>query len=187
MPIMNFVPTKYFLTKGVGVHEKDMRAFEEALRDAGIEMCNLVKISSVVPPGCKCISKEEGVALLKPGQITFAVIAQSETNEPGQIISAGIASAQPEDNTLFGYLTELEEVIGRTKEDVTQDVEEMAIENLASQWGMKKDGDNILQPRQRNYILKGRKVRLDSLVETAKGAENNQYTVALVVAVFLFD
>ena len=81
---MAIVPNKFFFTKGVGVHEKDMRAFEEALRDAGVHTCNFIKTSSVIPPGCKLISKEEGKRLLKPGQITFAIIAQSETNEPGQ-------------------------------------------------------------------------------------------------------
>lgn len=184
---MNLVPKKFFLTKGVGVHEKPIRAFEEALRDAGIEICNLVKISSVIPPGCRCISREEGLPLLKAGQITFAVLAQTQTNEPDQIVSCGIAMAQPEDDTVHGYLTELEEAVGITEEDARHDVEEMAIENLATKWGLKKDGDDILDPRRRNYVLKGKKVRLDSITATAKGAQGNRYTVALTAAVFLFD
>ena len=32
---MAIIPRYFFLTKGVGVHEKELRAFEEALRDAG--------------------------------------------------------------------------------------------------------------------------------------------------------
>jgi arginine decarboxylase len=184
---MNLVPTKFFLTKGVGIHEKEMRAFEEALREAGIETCNLVKISSVIPPGCKCISREEGLPLLKEGQITFAVLAQSQTNEPDQIVSAGIGIAQPEDDRFHGYLTELEEVIGITEEDVKEDVEEMALENLASKWGIKKDGEKLMKPRTKNYELKGRKVKLDSMIQTAKGNEDRFYTVVLVAAIMLFD
>jgi arginine decarboxylase len=126
---MNLVPTKFFFTQGTGYHEKELRAFEQALRDAKVETLNLVKVSSVIPPGCKRISREEGMKHMRPGQIAFAVQAQSQTNEPGQIISAAIAMAQPEDDRIHGYMTELEGVIGRTKEDVTQDVEEMAIEN----------------------------------------------------------
>src|SRR5437763_16255084 len=127
---MNLVPTKFFLTRGVGMHEKEMRAFEEALRDAGIETCNLVKISSIIPPGCKCISREEGLPLLKQGQITFAVMAQSQTNEPDQMVSAGIAVAEPDDDSIHGHLNEVEERIGIEGQDVQQDVEEMALENL---------------------------------------------------------
>jgi arginine decarboxylase len=184
---MNLVPTKFFLTRGVGIHEKEMRAFEEALRQAGIETCNLVKISSVIPPGCKCISREEGLPLLKEGQITFAVMAQSQTNEPDQIVSAGIAMAQPEDDTLHGYLTEVEEIIGIEEEDVKEDVEEMALENLASKWGIKRDAEKFMEPRRRNYELKGKKVRLESMNQTAKGNEDRKYTVVFVAAIMLFD
>src|SRR4051812_19449563 len=113
---MTLIPKKFFVTKGTGIHEKDLRAFENAMIDAGIDVCNLIKTSSVIPAGCQLISKEEGMKLITPGQITFAIVAQTQTNEPGQIISAGIAYAQPEDESLFGYMTEVEEAIGRTKE-----------------------------------------------------------------------
>ena len=55
------VPTKVFLTKGVGVQKDRLASFEAALRDAGIEKCNLVYVSSILPPNCKIISKEEVV------------------------------------------------------------------------------------------------------------------------------
>jgi len=110
-----------------------MRAFEEALRDAGVHTCNFIRTSSVIPPGCKLITKEEGIKLLKPGQITFAIMAESITNEPGQLITAGIGMAQPKDKTQHGFLTEVEQAIGRTSEDVEQDVIEMSIENLITQ------------------------------------------------------
>lgn len=147
---MAIVPSKFFFTKGTGVHEKDMRAFEEALRDAGVHTCNFIKTSSVIPPGCKLISREEGVKLLTPGQITFAIMAQSMTNEPGQIITAGIGMAQPKDKTQHGFLTEVEEIIGRTAEDVEQDVIEMAIENWSP--------NGIQNLMEKKYFAKGRKI-----------------------------
>ena len=76
------VPKKLFLTKGVGVHKDKLASFELALRNAGIEKCNLVYVSSILPPNCKIVSKEEGLKLLNPGQITFCVMARLETNEP---------------------------------------------------------------------------------------------------------
>jgi pyruvoyl-dependent arginine decarboxylase (PvlArgDC) len=40
---MAIVPKQFFFTKGTGIHEKEMRAFEEALRDAGVHTCNFIK------------------------------------------------------------------------------------------------------------------------------------------------
>jgi hypothetical protein len=40
------VPTSFFLTSGVGVHQERLTAFELALRDADIEQQNLVSVSS---------------------------------------------------------------------------------------------------------------------------------------------
>lgn len=184
---MAIIPVQFFLTKGVGVHQKDMRAFENALRDAGIHTCNLIKTSSILPPGCRRISMEEGMKQIPPGQITFAVLAQSQTNEPGQLVTAGIGMAQPKDKTLHGYLTEVESIIGRTEEDVEQDVIEMAIENLMTEWNPKFDGEKVYRKGKKNYQLEGRDVSVDSIVQSARGAENNQFTVVVAAAVFVYE
>ena len=181
------VPTKFFLTKGKGVHEKELRAFENALRDAGVHTCNLVKVSSIIAPGCKLVSKEQGCRLLKPGQMTFAVLGQSSTNEPGQRVVAGIGMAQPKDKTMHGYLTEIEEAMGRTDEDVEQDVIEMALENLVTEWNPKFDGEKVYRKGKKNYTLEGRNIAVDSIVQSADGAEKNQFTVVIVAAVFIYE
>lgn len=183
---MAIVPTRFFLTKGTGVHEKELRAFEEALRDAGVHTCNFIKTSSIIPPGCQRISKEEGVKLIPPGMITFAVLAQSQTNEPGQIISAAIGMAQPKDKTQHGFLSEVESAIGRTAEDVEQDAIEMAIENLATQWNPQFDGEKVYRKGKKNYKIDGRDLFADSVVASAKGAEKNKYTVVVTIAVFIY-
>ena len=183
---MAIIPTKFFFTKGKGVHQKEMRAFEEALRDAGVHTCNFVKVSSIIPPGCKLISKEEGIQLLKPGQIAFSVMAQSQTNEPGQIISAAIGMAQPKDETIHGFLAEQEEIIGRLEDDVEEDVIEMAIENLVVQWKPGFDGENVFRKGKKHYEIEGKEITVDSVIQSAKGAEGNQYTVVLALAVFIY-
>lgn len=184
---MAIVPNKFFFTKGTGVHEKPMRAFEEALRDADVHTCNFIKTSSVVPPGCQLISKEDGVKLLKPGQITFAIIAESMTNEPGQMITAGIGMAVPKDRTQHGFLTEAENIIGRTAEDVEQDVIEMSIENLVTQWNQKFDGEKVFRKGKKNYNIEGQEILVDSIVQTAKGADGNKFTVVIALAVFIYE
>jgi len=57
-------------------------SFELALRDAGIEKQNLVRVSSIYPPVCKIISKNDGCPKLKPGQVTFVVLAEAATDDP---------------------------------------------------------------------------------------------------------
>jgi len=100
------VPTTVFLTKGIGVHRHQLTSFELALRDADIEQQNLVSISSILPPHCKLIPREDGVATLRPGEITFSVLARSETDEPGRRIHASIGLARPAAPDMYGYIAE---------------------------------------------------------------------------------
>ena len=74
------IPKYLFLTKGVGKHKDPLQSFFLALRNAGIQHCNLVNVSSIVPPGCKIIPKEKGLKMTKPGEITFAVLSKYEVS-----------------------------------------------------------------------------------------------------------
>ena len=56
-----FIPKKVFFTKGFGRHKDFLQSFELALRDAGIAPYNIVTVSSILPPGCKIVAKEEGM------------------------------------------------------------------------------------------------------------------------------
>ena len=38
------LPKKVFFTSGAGTHREQLNSFELALRDAGIEKCNLVSV-----------------------------------------------------------------------------------------------------------------------------------------------
>jgi arginine decarboxylase len=105
---MNILPKKLFFTKGVGRDSTQLGAFEEALRDAGIEKFNLVKVSSIIPPNCKIIKKEEGLKILKPGSIVFVVLSRVESNEANRLIAASIGAAIPKNKNNYGYLSEYE-------------------------------------------------------------------------------
>ena len=52
-----FVPTKAFLTKGVGRHKEKLTSFEMALRDAHLASYNLVRVSSIFPPLCELVDR----------------------------------------------------------------------------------------------------------------------------------
>ena len=100
------VPKYVFFTNGVGIHREKLASFEAALRDAGIEKFNLVRVSSIFPPGCKIIPRKKGLERLRPGQIVFCVMAEAATNEPGRLTAASIGLAIPTEGTRYGYLSE---------------------------------------------------------------------------------
>ena len=64
-----FIPSQVFFTKGVGRHKDYLQSFELALRDAGVEKCNLVSVSSILPPGCRRISVADGLKKIAAGEI----------------------------------------------------------------------------------------------------------------------
>jgi arginine decarboxylase len=115
------VPTRMFLTSGVGVHERQINASDLAFREAGIGERNRVQVSSMIPPGCALISRKEGVKLLEGGQILFAVLAPAETIEPDQRIAAAVALAIPDDDRT-GCIAEVysQEGIGKTADQAAR-------------------------------------------------------------------
>ena len=101
-----YVPNKMFFTKGKGTHKEYLTSFELALRDAQIADLNLVSVSSIKPAHCKIVSIKEGRGYLHSGQIVFAVMARSATNEPNRLIAASVGLARPVDDNQYGYLSE---------------------------------------------------------------------------------
>jgi len=97
---------KNIFTKGVGTHKDELHSFERALRDAGIEKCNLVQVSSIFPPGCKVISKTQGLREIIPGCITYCVLSRCCTNEPKRLLAASVGCAIPADKSSYGYISE---------------------------------------------------------------------------------
>jgi arginine decarboxylase len=104
--MINLVPQRVFLTKGLGVHKDKLSSFELALRSAGIEKYNLVNVSSILPPNCRIISREAGLRSLETGMITYCVLARNETSEPSRLITSAIGVAMPKDSGNYGYLSE---------------------------------------------------------------------------------
>ncbi len=133
--MMSLVPSKVFFTKGVGRHKSKLGSFERALRDAGIAQFNLVEVSSIFPPNAEIITKEEGLKLLKPGQIVFVVMAKNSSNELNRMIAASVGLAVPKDRSKYGYLSE-HHSFGETAKMAGDYAEDLAAEMLASTLGL---------------------------------------------------
>jgi arginine decarboxylase len=178
------VPTKLFFTKGVGVHKDKLASFELALRDAGIEKCNLVYVSSILPPKCKIISKEEGLKQLKPGQITFCVMARMESNEPKRLMSSAIGVAVPKDNNNYGYLSE-HHCFGENSKKAGDYAEDLAATMLATTLGIEFNPDTAWQEREQVYKASGQIFKTTSICQSAEGDKCGLWTTTLATAVLL--
>ncbi len=179
-----FTPTKIFFTKGVGRHKDYLQSFELALRDAGIEMCNIVTVSSIYPPGCKRIPKDDGVKLLSPGQITFCVMARNATNEPNRLIASSIGVAQAADEGAYGYLSE-HHPFGETDERAGEYAEDLAATMLATTLGLQFDPNMAWDEREKVYKMTGKIVKTFNITQSAEGDKNGLWTTVLSTAVLL--
>lgn len=181
---MSFIPKKMFFTKGVGIHKDKLISFEMALRDAGIEKCNLVCVSSILPPNCKIIQKEEGLKSLNAGQITFCVIARNETNEPNRLVSAAVGVAVPSDSSNHGYLSE-HHSYGETAKKSGDYAEDLAATMLATTLGIEFDSEKAWDEREQIYKASGNIFKTTHICHSAEGNKDGLWTTVIAVAVFL--
>lgn len=179
-----FIPKQMFFTKGDGKHKNNLQSFEEALRDAGIAQYNLVRVSSIFPPGCKIIPREKGIKLLSPGEIVFCVLAETRTNEPNRLACAGIGLAIPADRSKHGYVSE-HHGFGMTQKACSDYVEDMAASMLATTQGIELDPDMAYDAKKDLYKAKGLVIRTKAVVQTVEGDKNGLWTTAVAAAVFI--
>ncbi len=184
--VNNLVPNKVFFTKGVGRHNEFLESFELALRDAGIEKCNIVTVSSIMPPGCKIIPKSEGLALLKAGQIAFCVMSRTSTNEPNRLLAASIGCAVPADPTQYGYLSE-HHSFGQTEEKAGDYAEDVAACMLATTLGVDYGQSTSYDERKEIWKISDKIVKTTNIVQSAIVDKSGMWTTVIAVAVLLLD
>jgi len=179
-----YVPTRIFFTKGVGRHKDYLQSFELALRNAGIEKCNLVTVSSIYPAGCKRISREEGLKQLQPGAITFCVMARNATNEPNRLVAASIGVAQPAGESQYGYLSE-HHPYGEPADKAGDYAEDLAATMLATTLGVEFDPDTGWDEREQIYKMSGKIVRTFNVTQSAEGDKHGLWSTVLACAILL--
>ncbi|MEM4268145.1 MAG: arginine decarboxylase, pyruvoyl-dependent [Candidatus Woesearchaeota archaeon] len=180
------IPTKVFFTKGVGRHRDYLQSFELALRDAGIEFCNLVYVSSIFPPNAKIITREQGLKELKPGQITFCVMARNSTNEPNRLVASSIGLAIPADRSMYGYLSE-HHSFGETDQKAGEYAEELAATMLASTLGIEFDPDTDWDEREQLFKMSGKIIKTKNITQSAQGHKDGMWTTVVAAAVFIIE
>lgn len=179
-----YVPSRIFFTKGVGRHKEYLASFELALRNAGIEICNLVSVSSIYPTGCKRITRQQGVKSLEPGQITHCVMARNATNEPNRLIAASIGVAIPSDKKMYGYLSE-HHPYGETEKVAGDYAEDLAATMLATTLGVGFDAEKAWNEREQVYKMSGKIVNTFNITQSAQGDKKGLWTTVIAVGIFL--
>ncbi len=181
----DFMPKECFFTKGVGRHAHKLMSFELALRDAGIEKQNLVRVSSIYPTTCKIIQPKEGLPKLKPGQITFVVLAEAATDEPNRLICAGIGLAIPK-NHAHGYIAE-HHGYGMPEKKTEDLCEDLAATMLATTLGIPFDADKAWEEREQQYKMGGEIVKTRAVVQTAEGDKTGMWTSVISAVVMILS
>ncbi len=180
------IPKYMFLTKGVGRHKEHLQSFELALRDAGIQGCNIVTVSSIFPPNCRIIPKSRGVQNLKPGQITFCVMARNDSNESNRLMAASIGLAVPADRKTHGYLSE-HHSFGETDEKAGEYAEDLAATMLATTLGIPFNPDTNYDEKKEFFKMSGKIVRTTNITQSAQGDKNGLWTTVIAAAVLIMD
>lgn len=94
------VPTKFTLVAGAAEGPSTLNAFDNALLAAGIGNVNLVRVSSILPPGARFVEQID----IAPGSLTPTAYGASTSKTPGETIAAAVGIGLSEDS--FGVIME---------------------------------------------------------------------------------
>jgi arginine decarboxylase len=118
------VPTKYYFARGCAEGFTELNAFDAALLNAGVGNTNLVRMSSILPPHCEEVPPVE----LPQGSLVPVAYSAISSSEAGEVITAAVAVAYPEDEDHCGLIMEYH---GFGPKDVVEEkVRRMALEGM---------------------------------------------------------
>ena len=97
-------PTKFFLVSGSSEGFSLLNAFDGALLASGVGDTNLVRMSSILPPGCEEVSPPP--VPMPQGALVPVAYASLYSDAPGEVISAAVAIGIPKDGNRAGLIME---------------------------------------------------------------------------------
>ncbi len=114
------LPKKYFLTAATSEGESELTAFDGALLKARVGNTNLIRVSSILPPGCEY----EPDLVIPAGSLLPIAYGYIISSVPGERIAAAVGVGIKKDS--FGVIMEFEGVCSQeeAREKVYKMVEE---------------------------------------------------------------
>ncbi len=165
----SLIPTQIFLTRGMGRHKEKLASFELALREAGIAPFNLIKISSIFPPHCRLITREEGLPQLEHGQILHLVMSECATEESYRRVTSAIGVACSNEPDHYGYLAEYHS-FGQGEKEAGHHAEDLAAYMLTTIMGENFDMREIWEEEKSLYrISDSLVIRTQNIAQAAEG------------------
>ncbi len=99
-------PDCIYLTAGTATGGTALNAFDNALRDAGIDDFNLIDVSSVVPAGTPIRFLPANSRIPANGRFVPVVYSDIRSNDIGSPIAAAIGIGKPSDTNSAGVIFE---------------------------------------------------------------------------------
>ncbi|MGE5481858.1 MAG: pyruvoyl-dependent arginine decarboxylase [Bacteroidota bacterium] len=93
-------PTKFTLVAGAAEGPTRLNAFDNALLAAGIGNLNLLKVSSILPPGAKAVD----TLAIPPGSLVPTAYGAITSETPGELVAAAVGVGRNGDD--FGVIME---------------------------------------------------------------------------------
>jgi arginine decarboxylase len=128
--------------------------------------------------------KEEGIKLLRPGEIVFCVYDRESTNEPNRLVAASVGVAIPADQEQHGYLSE-HHSFGETEERAGEYAEDLAASMLATTLGIEFDPDTAWDERENLFKMSGKIVRTSNITQSAIGNKDGLWTTVFAACAFV--
>lgn len=105
--LMVNTPNIFCLVKGASEGRTRLNAFDNSLLNAGVGDTNLMRMSSILPPGAE--QREIKDIDLPYGGLIPLAYATIDSTTPGRYISSAVAVGIPEDDTKPGVIMEFED------------------------------------------------------------------------------
>ncbi|AZR73816.1 arginine decarboxylase, pyruvoyl-dependent [Anoxybacter fermentans] len=93
-------PKKFTICAGTAEGASELNAFDNALLNAGIGNLNLLKVSSILPPGAEYAENLN----IPPGTLTPTAYGSIVSEKPGELIAASVGIGFSENS--FGVIME---------------------------------------------------------------------------------
>lgn len=120
-------PTEFTLVAGAGEGHTSLNAFDRALLAAGAGNVNLLRVSSILPPGARFAEHIK----LPPGALVPVAYGSLKSTTPGERIAAAVAVGIPESG--FGVIMEYS---GRTSREEAEKIIHGMVEEAFAMRGL---------------------------------------------------
>ena len=130
------------------------------------------------------VSRDQGLEMVHPGEITFVVLARNATNEPHRLVASSIGVAIPSGKNQYGYLSE-HHSFGQTDETAGDYAEDLAATMLATTMGIQFDPETAWDERKQLFKTSGLIIKTANITQSAAGDKNGLWTTTIAAAVFV--